>query len=213
MDPETLTVDVVQDTVCPWCRIGKANLDAALRAWDGPPVVLRWHPFELDPTIPPEGMDFRTKMAAKMGRPASELGPVFDRVRQAGAGTGLSFDFDRIGRAPNTLRSHALIAGVPAAVRDAVIDAIHAAYFEEGRDIGDPETLVAVAAGAGVPEDEARAILADPDALAAVREEAAGLSQSGISGVPFFVFGGTHALSGAQPPAALLAAMRQAAAD
>jgi len=204
-------IDVFHDTVCPWCRIGKAHLDAALAAWDGPPPTVRFRPFLLDPAAPPEGRDFRAHLASRYGGEAA-LPRLFDGPRRAGAAVGLRFEFERIARGPNTLLSHLLIAEAAAAgeAQARVVDALYAAYFEEGRDIGDPETLTQLGAAAGLDEAAVRRALDDEGALVAVREAAADARAGGITGVPLFVFGERTALSGAAPPAAILRAMRDA---
>lgn len=206
-------IDLFHDTVCPWCRVGKANLAAALREWDGPAPRVRYHPFFLDPTAPPEGRDFRGHLASRYGG-EDALPRLFDGPRRAGAAVGLTFDFERITRGPNTLLSHALIAAAPAGeLQSRVVDGIYAAYFEHARDIGDPDTLVDVARAAGVEPGAARRALADDALLASVRGAADDARRGGITGVPLFVFAERRALSGAHPPAALLDAMRAAAAD
>ena len=196
-------IDLFSDTVCPWCRIGKRHLELALADWPGEPVTIRYRSFFLDPTIPPEGRDFRAHMTAKGGGRVP-LEQFFAAPRERGAAVGLTFNFEAIERAPNTLLSHRLVAIAPEEKRGALLDALYAAYFEHGQDIGDAAVLAAVAAVVGqdglstaaVPMAEALAgdagtteVLADVDYA----------RQVGISGVPFFVFNGRYALSGAQP--------------
>lgn len=203
-------IDVFHDTVCPWCRIGKAHLDAALAEWDGAAPTVRFRPFLLDPAAPPEGRDFRAHLAGRYGGEQA-LPRLFDGPRRAGAAVGLRFEFERIARGPNTLLSHLLVAQAPAGEAQArVVDALYAAYFEEGRDIGDRETLAQLGAGAGLDEAAVRRAFDDEGELAAVREAAADARAGGITGVPVFVFAERTALSGAAPPAAILRAMRDA---
>ena len=144
---DSMIVDVFHDTVCPWCRIGKKHLDDAIGQWDGKDVMVRWHPFFLQPTTPAEGIDFREHMTRIKGD--GNLAPLFARVNQAGATCGLAFDFDRVAKMPNTTLSHRLIAISPDEKQAEVLDAIHHAYFEDGQDIGDLATLVEIAAKAG----------------------------------------------------------------
>lgn len=203
-----MIVDVFHDTVCPWCRIGKKHLDDALAAWDGPPVTVRWRPFFLQPGLPSEGRDFRAHMAAIKGD--ANLQPLFDRVTQVGATCDLTFRFDRVTRAPNTLLSHRLLALTPLDAQGKVLDALHRAYFEEGRDIGRRDSLVEIAAEAGLDAAEIGAALAGDAMRAEIEAAAAWARAQGVSGVPLFVFDGALALSGAQPAPALREAMRQA---
>lgn len=204
-----MIIDVFQDTVCPWCRIGEQNLRNAIAQWDGEPVTVRHHPFELQPLMPAEGRDFAQHMAAIKGD--ANLQPMFDRVCKAGEACDVTFRFDRVRRSPNTLLSHVLIAAAPEERQGDLLDAIHRAYFEDGRDIGDRETLLAIAEESGFDRAAMSTKLDDPDLRDRVAEEADWARRQGITGVPFFVFDNAVALSGAQPAETMLAAMKQAA--
>lgn len=204
-----MIVDVFHDTVCPWCRIGKKHLDDALARWDGPPGTVRWRPFFLDDTVPAEGLDFRSSMMARKG--IADLEPMFAAVRRAGAAAGLDFRFDKVRYATNTLTSHRLLALAPEERRGAVLDATHRAYFEEGRNIGDIDTLADAAAETGLDRSTFRDLLRSDAARDEVLAEAAWASRHGITGVPLFIVDGQVVLSGAQPLESLLAAMRAAA--
>jgi predicted DsbA family dithiol-disulfide isomerase len=216
MSASTLTIDVVSDVVCPWCYIGKRRLEHALgtlRARE-PDLGLevRWHPFELNPDIPPEGVERARYLADKFGS-AQRAAQVYARVRAAGASVGLDLDFDRITRQPRTLDAHRLITWAQAghaARAGALVEALFRAYFVEGRFVGEADTLAAIAGEAGIPASEARAFLAS-DALAGQVRDAERRAQAmGISGVPFFIFAGRMGLSGAHEPDAMLEAIAQA---
>ncbi len=208
-------IDLFSDTVCPWCRIGKRHLELALAEWareTAEPVTLRYRSFFLDPTIPPEGRDFRGHMTAKGGGRVP-LEQFFAAPRERGAAVDLTFNFEAIGKAPNTLLSHRLVYIAPEAKRGALLDALYAAYFEFGRDVGDLDVLVDVAAAAGLDATETRAQLAGDAGTAEVLADVEFARQVGISGVPFFIFNDRLAFSGAQPPDAILRVLHQAAAD
>ena len=205
-----MIVDVFHDTVCPWCRIGKKHLEDALGQWDGPAMTVRWHPFFLQPHMPTEGIDFRQHMTRIKGD--ANIQPLFDHVVRAGMTCGLAFDFDRVEKMPNTLDSHRLIALAPEAQQSAVIDAIHRAYFEDGRDIGDRATLAGIAAEAGLDANEITSQLGGDAARFEVEAEATWARDQGISGVPLFILDGKAIVSGAQPPEMLLKALQQVAA-
>jgi len=215
MTDETLTIDVISDVVCPWCYIGKRRLEAALRglaAQAGAPLPrVRWHPFQLNPDLPREGVDRRAYLEAKFGGPG-RADQIYARVRAAAADAGLDLALDAISRQPNTLDAHRLIAWAQADGADAstLVEHLFRAYFVEGRAIGEHETLAEVAAQAGLDAGAARDLLAS-DRL---RDEVAGADERartlGISGVPFFVFDGKVAVSGAHEPATLLDAIAQA---
>jgi predicted DsbA family dithiol-disulfide isomerase len=190
----TVRVDVWHDTVCPWCRIGLHNLDAALDGFTAARVEVVHHAFLLDPDAPAGGTDMREHLAQKVG--ADRLDSMLARVSQAGAPYGVRFNWDAVKTLPNTTASHALIEWAPPARRPAVIAAIQRAHFEDGRNIGDA--------------DAARAAVTDPARLAAVRAAAEGAARRGISGVPHYEIGG-RALDGAQSPETLRAALEAAA--
>jgi predicted DsbA family dithiol-disulfide isomerase len=205
-----IVIDVFHDTVCPWCRIGKAHLKQALTHWNGAPVEIRYRTFFLNEGIPAGGHDFRAYMLAKGGG-RMRLEDFFDAPRRMGAKAGITFNFEAITRAPNSTDSHRLIALTPADGKEAMIDALYAAYFEYGRDIGDLDVLVEIAAAQGMDADTVRAWLLGDEARAEVLAEAHMAQQNGISGVPFFIFGNRFALSGAQPPELMLRALQQTA--
>ncbi len=207
-----MQIDVFSDTVCPWCRIGKRHLELALAEWDGEPVSVRYRSFFLDPTVPPEGRDFKAHMLAKGGGRMS-LEDFFTMPRQRGAAVGLTFDFEAIGKSPNTMLSHRLVYLTPEGKRAEVLDAIYAAYFEHGRDIGDAAVLVEIAEAAGLDGAAVAEALAGDAGQDEVLDDVAYARQVGISGVPFFIFNGKYAFSGAQPPEAIRRVLEQVAAE
>lgn len=215
MNSPTLTIDVVSDVVCPWCYIGKRKLEAALalpEAADLPNVVIRWHPFQLNPDMPAEGIGRKQYLEDKFGGPQGAA-EVYDRVRTAGKAAGLELNIDGITRQPNTLAAHALIAFAQLGDADGndIKERLLKAYFVENRFIGSPQVLADIADEAGLNGAQALAFVTDPDQLAAVAQADAKVRSMGISGVPFFIFNQTVGVSGAQDPVTLLGAMRQAA--
>ncbi len=203
----TLRVGVTSDVICPWCFVGKRRLEKAVAALGGRrKVVVRWHPFELNPHMPKEGMDRRAYRTAKFGSWERSLA-LDAQIMEVGEVEGIAFALNRITRTPNTLDAHRLIrVGGADGVQDAVVEALFRAYFTEGRDIGDRETLLDVVAGAGMSRDRAEAALGDTESVDAIRSAEAEAHRLGVQGVPFFVVNSELALSGAQPPAAFLAA-------
>lgn len=201
-----ITIDIFHDTVCPWCRIGVASLQRVLAGWDGPSVEMHWHPFLLNPNTPPEGEPFRESLASKMGQ---DPAPVLERVSEAGAAVGVSFDWAAIRRTPNSIRSHLLYAILPEDRRTAMVERIGMAYFEQGRDIGDLETLKAVAAEGGMDPELTAQALERPELQSAIVSEVTQAAQLGISGVPLFIFDNRLAVSGAQSPETFASALAQ----
>lgn len=206
-------LDVVSDVVCPWCYIGKRQLEEAVaRLPEAERPVVRWHPFQLNPDLPDEGVERRSYLEAKFGG-AENASRIYERVSAAGRTVGLALDFDRIERQPNTLAAHSLIAWAQEQAgdgADALVEALFRAYFVEGRSLADREELLRICAAAGFDADRARAMLEDPSSaarVAAMDRRARGL---GIQGVPFFIVDGKVGVSGAAGADALLQAFEQA---
>ncbi len=195
-----IEIDIFSDTICPWCFIGKRRLEQALAERPQPELVVRWRAFQLNPDMPPEGMERQSYLAAKFGGPGNAKA-IYDRIRETGESVDLDFQFDRIERTPNTIDSHRLIRFAAGHDRqDEVTEALFQAYFMRGEDIGDRDVLTAAAMAAGLPAEETREFL-DSGAFAdVIREEDRQARHAGINGVPFFIFNRAHALSGAQPP-------------
>jgi predicted DsbA family dithiol-disulfide isomerase len=208
---DVLTIDIVSDVVCPWCYVGEKRLEAAL-ADEAGPVVVRWRPYQLDPTIPEAGLDRAEYMAKKFGN-SGRLQSVHDNLTRLGAELGLPFAFDKIKRSPNTLDAHRLIRwAASAGAQTEVVDRLFKAFFVEGRDIGDRKVLVEIAWECGLDAGEVEKALADGADAGLVREEIEQAQAMGISGVPFFIFGGRVGVPGAVEPSALRQAIAQARA-
>jgi predicted DsbA family dithiol-disulfide isomerase len=212
-----LFVDVVSDVVCPWCYIGKRKLEAALarlRADEpGLAPTVRWHPFELNPDLPVEGISRAAYLENKFGGKA-RAAEIYARVRAVGAEVGIAFDFDRIERQPNTRDAHRLIAWAQQrGDAGALVERLFRAYFIEGRWVGERDLLAALAVDSGLPGDEVRAMLASDVYRAEVEAEYREAQEAGITGVPFFIFNGRTAISGAHDPDVLLEAIAAARAN
>lgn len=215
--PQTLAIDVISDVVCPWCWIGKRRLEEALSKLpaDQEPPLVRWHPFELNPDIPPGGRDRRSYLEQKFGGP-ERARQVYARVEAAGREAGISFNFEGIVRQPNTRDAHRLIAWAQAtnpSAAGALVERLFRAYFIEGVDIGDLEALARLAGEAGFDASEAITWLRSDSERAAIAAAEEHARRLGVSGVPFFIFNQRLAVSGAQPPEVLLDAIGQALAE
>ncbi|WP_119458748.1 DsbA family oxidoreductase [Rhodospirillaceae bacterium SYSU D60014] len=198
-----MKLDIFSDTICPWCFIGKRRLERALAARPQPGLTIRWRAFQLNPTMPLEGMDRRHYFDAKFGS-AERASRIYDAMRAAGAAEGIAFAFERIERTPNTLKSHRLLRLAATHGRqEQLLEALFRVYFLEGRDISDTAVLLHVAADAGLESAYVADWLdGDAEAEAALAEDMLA-RRHGINGVPCFVFNGRFALSGAQEPEAL----------
>jgi predicted DsbA family dithiol-disulfide isomerase len=202
-----MRIDVYHDLVCPWCRIGKANLAAALERWEGEAPTVVYRPFLLDPAAPESAEPLLDWFRRTKG--VADPLPLFERVAEAGAGAGLRFRFDRA-LSVQTRDAHRLLLAAPPEIQPALLDVLHRLHFEEGASIGDPLVLAQAAAEAGMDRAEALDLL---ESGAGLLELQAALRESHHlvqGGVPFFVFDGRYALSGAQPPEVLLQAITQA---
>jgi predicted DsbA family dithiol-disulfide isomerase len=209
--PTGLRIDIVSDAVCPWCYIGKRQLERALTtlAQEGLHFSVHWNPFQLNPDMPKEGRDRAAYRAQKFGS-AERVREMDERVTGAAANVGLPFRLDLIQRTPNTLDAHRLIwlAGREG-VQDAVMEAVFIAYFTEGRDIGDRDVLAECAALGGMD----RALVADflggevaaQEMLAADRAA----REAGVNGVPSFFLDGYGLYSGAMPAETMAEALRK----
>ncbi len=206
MEPETLSrIDVISDVICPWCHIGRAHLEAALAlmAKDGLQFAVGWHPFQLNPDMPEAGVARAAYRAAKFG--SAERAAAMDaRVVEAAAAAGVTIRPELMRITPNTVAAHRTVwlAGQHG-VQHAVKSAIMQAYFAEGADIGQPDTLIAIAEAAGLPAAETRAMFASDEGRADVLAEDAMARRAGISGVPTFIMSRHILFSGAQPAAVM----------
>jgi predicted DsbA family dithiol-disulfide isomerase len=211
-----LAIDVVSDVVCPWCYIGKRKLERALEELRGREPALdisvRWHPFELNPDLPAQGIPRRAYLEAKFND-EHRIAEIAARVRAVGASIGIGFDFDRIQRQPNTRDAHRLIAWAQE-LGDAapMVERLFKAYFIEGRLLNDVNELATIATEAGLDGAAARAVLESDRFGTAVEAEYREAQAAGIQGVPFFIFNGRTAVSGAHDPPTLLEAIAAARA-
>ena len=208
-----LTIDLISDVVCPWCYIGKRLLEQAIALKPDIAVEVRFRPYFLNPWVPREGMSREDYLITKFGS-VERYNSNNDRVVDAAAAIGLDYHRDRIKRQPNTLDCHRLIlwageAGKAAAVKQRLMEI----YFSEGGDLTQAETLVAAAADCGLDGAQARALLASQEGVDEVEREAQNAKDAGIEGVPCFIIGGLIALSGAQSPEYLAAAIERAAGE
>ena len=195
----TIHIDLYADIVCPWCAIGEARLERALAERPTLAVTRRWRPFQLRPEMPAGGLPWRDFAEEKFGG-LRNAETAFAQVTQLAEAEGLTFDFTRVASAPNTVDAHRL--ALLAARSDRTWEAVHAlfqGYFAEGRDLNRLDDLLAVAQEAGLEVEAARAALESDAYVPEVWESQQEAQRLGLSGVPFYVFNGTHGLSGAQP--------------
>jgi predicted DsbA family dithiol-disulfide isomerase len=195
-----MRIDIVSDVVCPWCYIGKRRLASALQQRPEVEAEILWHPFQLNPDMPPEGMVRERYIAAKFGG-GQHASRIYQNVTDVGAAVGIPFHFDRIQVTPNTRDAHRLIRRASeAGDADAVVEALFNAYFIEGRDIGDRATLAEIAGEAGLDGEAVARFLASREGAEEVLAEDMTARRIGINAVPCFIFERKYVVSGAQEP-------------
>jgi len=204
-------IDVVSDVICPWCFLGKRRLDAALGALDMN-VFIRWRPYMLDPTIPPEGLDRQEYMLAKFG--PEKLKTIHDPLIEAGRELGVPFNFDVITRTPNTLDAHRLIRWAHTVERQhEMAERLFMAYWSEGLDVGDRDVLAKCAGESGINAQQIRELLDSDQDVEETKAEIQHASNIGVTGVPTFIFAQSYALVGAQSPDVLADAISRVAKE
>jgi predicted DsbA family dithiol-disulfide isomerase len=194
-----IRLDIFSDPICPWCYIGKTLLDRALESRPNHPFSVEWHPFQLNPEMPADGMDRRTYLETKFGGKQQAI-EVYGRIAEAAQNAGIEIDFAAIRRTPNTMNAHRLIhwAGLEGR-QNALVAALFRAYFKDGRDIGDSDTLTELAQSVGMDAEATTRLLAtdaDRNDLIACDVDA---RKKGLTGVPAFLIAQQYLMSGAQP--------------
>lgn len=200
-----MQLDVVSDTVCPWCYIGKKRLDEALAIRGSDGITLRWRPYQLDASIPEGGVDRKAYMQKKFGSDPDRARAVGNSIKEYGEALGIVFNFDKIEKAPNTLDSHRLIrwAGT-AGCQNEMVDILFRRYFTDAEDIGNHDVLVDAAAEAGMDTDIVADLLIRGADKELIRREDAAAREMGIQGVPSFVINAKWVIVGAQETPALI---------
>jgi predicted DsbA family dithiol-disulfide isomerase len=208
-----LEVSVVSDTICPWCYVGKRRIERAIAelASEGLSITTRWLPFELNPKMPADGLDRRAYRSAKFG--SWERSQALDaQVAAEGAREGIEFRHDLVTRTPNTRLSHRLVwlAGEVggATVQGHVVESLLAAYFTQGRDVGDRQVLADIGIGAGLPPERVDALLAGNEGTAEVLDQETWAMSVGVKGVPSVISGRSLLFSGAQRTPLVVQALR-----
>jgi predicted DsbA family dithiol-disulfide isomerase len=193
-----MDIDIVSDTVCPWCYIGERRIAKAMAMRPEIDFNVNWRPYRLDPTIPMGGVNRREYMRKKFGD-SPDAKARGEAIRSEGASEGINFAFDAIEKSPNTLNSHRLIRwSANAGVQTDVVQRLFAAYFEEGRDIGDVSVLEMIAGDAGMDAQLVSELLASDADMKLIEREDQMAHEMGISGVPTFIFNSRFMISGAR---------------
>jgi predicted DsbA family dithiol-disulfide isomerase len=196
-----MQIDVISDTVCPWCFIGKRRLIRAMALRPQIAFDVKWRPYRLDPTVPKTGTNRQAYMRAKFGDDPMKIVEMYKLITQEGEKEGIAFDFATIARRPDTLDSHRLIRWAETAgVQDEVVERLFIAYFENGEDIGDIRVLADIADICGMDGVEVAQMLESDTDIALVEREDQIAHEMGVTGVPAMIFGNKLAVSGAREP-------------
>ncbi len=209
----SVNIDIVSDVMCPWCYIGKRRLEQALETIDDIDVAIQWRPYQLDPTLPREGRDRKEYLENKFGGP-ERAKEIYARIEDAGRDEDLDFKFTAIKVSPNTIDAHRVIRWAineGEEVQGKLVERLFQLYFMEGAHIGDHDVLSEAASEAGMDGDVVRSLLATDQDRDAVEREIATAQQMGVTGVPCFIIDNKYAVMGAQEPAHIAEAIRQAA--
>ena len=194
-----IKLDILSDPICPWCYIGKRNLDRALEVRPDHPFAIEWHPFQLNPDMPRDGMDRRAYLEQKFGGPENAVN-VYARIAKAASGVGLDLNLEGIARTPNTIDAHRLIhwAGLEGR-QTAAVSSLFRSYFEDAQDIGSQEVLLDIADKIGMDRAMTeRLFQSDADVEDIEKRDRHG-RERGVTGVPTFVVASQHVVVGAQP--------------
>ena len=200
MTTQPIKLDIMSDPICPWCFIGKAYLDKALSAHPNHPFLIEWHPFQLNPDMPANGMGRREYLEGKFGGKEAAVrayAPVVESAKTA----GVAIDFEGMKRTPNTINAHRLIhwAGIEGR-QTAAVSALFKAYFTDARDIGDPDVLIDIAKSVEMDADVVKRLLDSDEDLKLIQDRDKHSRKMGINSVPTFIIANQHAVPGAQPP-------------
>ena len=191
-------LDIFSDPICPWCYIGKTKLDRALEKHPEHDFILEWHPFQLNPSMPSEGMDRREYLEAKFGGKERAV-EVYSDIANAAEAAGLEINFEGIKRTPSTLNAHRLLHWAALeGKQNAVVDRLFKAYFREGHDISSHDILTNIATSVGMQADVTRHLLMSSADEKDIQDRDAAARERGVSGVPCFVIGNHYVIQGAQ---------------
>lgn len=213
MNNKPLQIDIVSDVACPWCYIGKKHLEKALESFDSQPVEITWHPYQLDPTIPAEGISRDEYFTNKFGS-IDRVEQIFERVVGVGEKAGITFNFDKMPKAVNTIPLHKMLhIAREEGTQIELEERFFKAYFTDGIDFSDKEQLITFMTDFGWNREKTESILSNEEITYHVSQEIKHFQSLGVSGVPFFILNNKYGISGAQPTSVFLDTLNKVAAE
>ena len=193
-----IELDIFSDTVCPWCYIGKKRLEKAINNHKDIKFKQTWRPFQLNPRMPPDGMDRQEYLISKFGS-ADAAKTIYDNIYDEGLVEGINFNFDSIMTTPNSFNSHRLLAlAYKQGVQENVLDSLFESYFLNGEDIGDPNVLLDIAIKHKIGAEDFKSYLSDQDNIEPLANEEIQARKMGINSVPTFIINKQIVINGAQ---------------
>ena len=193
-----IELDIFSDTVCPWCYIGKKRLENALNKYKNLKIKQTWRPFQLNPGMPPDGMDRQEYLISKFGS-SDAAKTVYENIYEEGVKEGINFNFDLIEVTPNSFNSHRLLAlAYNANMQEKVLDDLFESYFLHGKDIGDPNILLQIAIKHNIDAEEFKSYLSDQENIEPLANEEIQAKKMGISSIPTFIINKQIVINGAQ---------------
>lgn len=198
-EQKSIKVDIISDVACPWCYVGKRKIEAAIKDWKGAPIEIEWHPYQLDPTIPAEGMSRKDYLINKFGS-LERIQPMIDNLETVGKEVGIAFNFGQQTMSVNTMPLHQLLhAAGEEGFKDTLKERFLKANFEDTVALNDIDVIAEIMAEFGWSKDKVEKVIADESIAQKVKSEIEFYQQRGVTGVPFFVINNKYGISGAQP--------------
>ncbi len=210
---QSIQIDIVSDVACPWCYIGKKHLEKALESIDNQAINVTWHPFQLDPTIPKEGISRDEYFTNKFGS-SDRIEQIFQRIVSVGENAGIDFNFYKMPKAVNTIPLHKLLhIAREEGTQIALEERFFKGYFTDGIDFSDNEQLLSFMQDFGWNREKTADILANDEISYQVSQEIKHFQGLGVTGVPFFILNNKYAISGAQPSSVFLETLQKVAQE
>lgn len=193
-----IKIDIVSDTVCPWCYIGKKRLDKAIEDYKGQEFEINWHAFQLNPNMPIEGINRELYLSTKFGG-KERADSIYEQIKQTGSSSNISFNFNEMFIMPNSFYSHMLIElSKEQNLQNKIAESLFDAFFIKGKNIGNLSELTNIAISNNIRDFNEELFKNRKDLRNIIQTSDENSRSKGVSGVPFFIINNNYAISGAQ---------------